>query len=299
MQSKTGSFKSGFIAIVGSPNVGKSTLLNQVVGQKIAITSNKPQTTRHRIQGIAHLPNAQIIFLDTPGIHNARKALNRRMIDVAMKTLTDVDLVVFVTDASRQDPSSEKMIVRALKDADRPVILAINKVDLIEKKALLPLMDYWKASYPFRAMVPVSALLGTQVKALIEEMVNSLPEGPPYYPEDSITDAPERFIAAEMIREKVFRLTGEEIPYAVAVTVESFKVRPGQDLVDIHATIHVERASQKPIIIGKGGEMLRHIGTYARKDIERLVGCKVFLKLWVHIQKNWTRDEKTIQKFGY
>lgn len=292
-------FKSGYVAIIGGPNVGKSTLLNQVLGQKIAITSEKPQTTRNRILGIAHLPQAQLIFLDTPGIHRAKGPLNVRLVEVALKVLEDVDLVVFITDAAFPNQASDQIIVQSLTRKNLPVILAINKIDLVNKETLLPLMDQWRKAYPFEAIVPISALEGTQINRLVSEMATMLPEGPKYYPDDSVTDMPERFIAAEMIREKVFRLTGEEIPSAVAVTVESFRERNGANLIDIQATIHVERESQKPIIIGKGGQMLKRIGTHAREEIEHMVGCKVFLKLWVRVQKNWTRDERVIRKFGY
>jgi GTP-binding protein Era len=292
-------FKSGFVVIVGAPNVGKSTLLNQLIGQKIAITSAKPQTTRHRILGVTHLPGAQLVFLDTPGIHQAKGPLNFRIVEVALKALGAVDLVVFMTDAAVPDHRADQIIFKALKKKKQPVILAINKVDLVKKKTLLPLIDQWRGSYPFKAIVPISALEGIQMDELVTEMVAVLPEGPRYYPEDSITDMPERFIAAEMIREKVFRLTGEEIPYSVAVTVESFKERPGKDLIYIQATIHVERESQKPIIIGGGGKMLKRIGELAREEIEHMVGRKVFLKLWVRVQKNWTRDAKAIRRFGY
>jgi GTP-binding protein Era len=292
-------FKSGYVAIIGAPNVGKSTLLNQLLGQKIAITSEKPQTTRNRILGMAHLPQAQLIFLDTPGIHPAKGRLNVRIVEVALKVLGDVDLVVFITDAAFRDKASDEIILQSLTKKNLPVILAINKIDLVKKKILLPLIDQWHNAYPFEAIVPISALDGTQMDELVSEMVAMLPEGPKYYPDDSVTDMPERFIAAEMIREKVFRLTGEEIPYAVAVTVESFKERTGKNLIDIQATIHVERESQKPIIIGKGGGMLKRIGAHAREEIEHMVGCKVFLKLWVRVQKNWTRDERAIRTFGY
>ena len=247
-------FRSGFVAIIGAPNVGKSTLLNQLSGQKIAITSEKPQTTRHRILGVVHQPGAQIVFLDTPGIHQAKGPLNVRMVDVALKALEGVDIVLFVTDTAFQDTSSNEVIVESLKHRSLPVVLVINKVDRINKESLLPLIQAWDKAYPFRAIVPVSALKGTQVDTLVTEMIRLLPEGPRYYPEDSLTDQPERFIAAEIIREKVFRLTGEEIPYSVAVTVESFKERQDKELVEISATIHVERESQKPMIIGKGGK---------------------------------------------
>lgn len=279
--------------------MGKSTLLNELLGQKIAITSGKPQTTRNRILGVAHLPGAQLIFLDTPGIHRAKGPLNVRIVEVALKVLREVDLVVFMTDAALPTSRADQIILKALKKKRQPVILAINKVDLVKKKKLLPLIDQWRGSYPFKAIVPISALERIQVDELVTEMVAVLPEGPRYYPEDSVTDMPERFIVAEMIREKVFRLTGEEIPYAVAVTVESFKERPGKDLIDIQATIHVERESQKPIIIGKGGNKLKRIGEQAREEIEHMVGCKVFLKLWVRVQKNWTRDAGAIRRFGY
>lgn len=292
-------FKSGFVAIIGAPNVGKSTLLNQLLGQKIAITSEKPQTTRHRILGVAHLPGAQLIFLDTPGVHRARGPLNERMVEVALKVLADVDLVLFMTDAAFPDNVSDEIILDSLTKKNLPSILAINKVDRVNKEKLLPLIEQWHEAYPFRAIVPISALQGVQVNELVKEMVAALPEGPQYYPEDSVTDMPERFIAAEMIREKVFRLMSQEIPYGVAVTVESFKERPEKNLIDIQATIHVERESQKPMIIGKGGKMLKQIGEQAREDIERMVGCKVFLKLWVRLQKQWTRDEKAIRRFGY
>jgi GTP-binding protein Era len=292
-------FRSGFIGIVGAPNVGKSTLLNQILGQKIAITSEKPQTTRHRILGIAHLREAQLIFLDTPGIHRAKGALNVRIVDVALQALGDVDLVLFMTDGASQDEQSNSIILKALKKNNLPVVLAINKVDLMKKERILLLIDWWREAYPFKGIVPISALQRTQIEELLSEMVTALPEGPRYYPEETVTELPERFIAGEMIREKVFRMTGEEIPYAVAVTVESFKERPGKALIDIQATIHVERESQKPIVIGKAGQKIKKIGAAARKDIERMVGCKVFLKLWVRVQKNWTKDERAVKRLGY
>jgi len=298
MNTKT-PFRSGFVAIIGAPNVGKSTLLNQLLGQKIAITSEKPQTTRHRILGVAPLPGAQLIFLDTPGIHRARGPWNVRMVGVALKVLGDVDLVVFITDAASPDNASDEIILESLKKKNLPVVLAINKVDLVNKARLLPLIEQWHDAYAFRAIVPISALERIQIDDLVTEMVAVLPEGPQYYPEDTVTDLPERFIAAEMIREKVFRLTGQEIPYGVAVVVESFRERPGKDLIDIQATIHVERDSQKPIIIGKAGKMLKRIGEQARIVIEQMVGRKVFLKLWVGVQKKWTRDERAIRRFGY
>ena len=248
---------------------------------------------------MAHLPGAQLVFLDTPGIHQAKGPLNRRIVEVALKVLGDVDIVVFITNAASPENSSDEIVLESLKKGNLPVILAINKVDLVKKAELLSLIGRWHEAYPFKAIVPISALQRIQIDELVAEMVAVLPEGPQYYPEDSVTDMSERFIAAEMIREKVFRLTSQEIPYGVAVTVESFKKRPEKSLIDIQATIHVEREAQKPIIIGKAGSMLRRIGKQARMDIERMVGCKVFLKLWVRVQKNWTHDTSAIKRFGY
>jgi GTP-binding protein Era len=225
--------------------------------------------------------------------------LNVHIVEVALKALREVDLVVFMTDAALPDNHADQIILKALKKKRQPVILAVNKVDLVKKKTLLPLIDHWRGSYPFKAIVPISALERIQMDELVTEMVAVLPEGPRYYPEDSVTDMPERSIAAEIIREKVFRLTGDEIPYSVAVTVESFKARPIKGLIDIQATIHVERESQKPIIIGAAGKKLKRIGEQAREEIEHMVGRKVFLKLWVRVQKNWTRDAGAIRRFGY
>jgi GTP-binding protein Era len=221
------------------------------------------------------------------------------MVEVALKALEGVDLVLFMTDAAHPDSTSDEVILESLEERDLPVILVINKVDLVNKETLLPMMEQWDEAYPFRAIVPICALEGTQVDALVKEMIAVLPEGPQYYPEDSVTDLPVRLIAAEMIREKVFRLTGEEIPYSVAVTVESFKERPEKNLVEILANIHVERESQKGIVIGKGGKMLKRIGQLAREEIELMVGRKVFLKLWVRVTKKWTKDPNAIKRFGY
>lgn len=297
--SEDSSFRSGYIGIVGAPNVGKSTLLNQLLGQKIAITSEKPQTTRHRILGIAHRPEAQLIFLDTPGIHPAKGILNKRIVDIAVKALGDMDVVLVMTDWDSRHTQSNEIVLRALEKQSAPVVLAINKVDLLKKTTLLPLIERWHKVYPFRAIVPISALHRIQIDELISEVIQALPEGPRYYPEDTITDVPERVIAAEMIREKVFRMTGDEIPYAVAVTVESFKERPDKNLIDVQATIHVERVSQKSIVIGKGGRKIKQIGAAARKEIERMVGCTVFLELWVRVEKNWTRNERAVRRLGY
>jgi len=292
-------FRSGFVAIIGAPNTGKSTLLNRILGEKIAITSKKPQTTRNRILGVLHRPSAQIIFIDTPGVHKARQLLNIRIVETALETLTDVDAILVLLDVAKPDPSAEGYVIGKLAERNCPVILGLNKIDLIEKFQLLKMIDRWSRVYPFKAIVPISAKHGTQVEALIEAMETLLSEGPPFYPPDAITDMPERFIAAEMIREKVFRLTGQEIPYATAVTVdEYFEEKDGQ-LVKIYATIHLERSSQKGIIIGKNGVKLKQIGQAARQEIERMVGVQVFLKLFVRVQKNWSKDTKALRKFGY
>lgn len=293
-------FHSGFAAIIGAPNVGKSTLLNTMIGEKISIVSSKPQTTRNRIAGVSHRPGYQIVFLDTPGIHKSTKALNLKMVETAMNAIADVDLILMVADAAAPDPASEALILDKLKSGKKPpVVLAINKIDLIKKPKLLEIIDRWQKSHGFVEIVPVSATEGVQVDVLLSALENRLPEGPPYFPEDMITDMPERFIAAEMVREKVFELTAREIPFSTAVTIESFEELPKQNLVRIHAAIHVERDSQKGIIIGKQGAMLRSIGEAARLDIEQMLGTRVFLKLFVRVEKNWSRDARALRRLGY
>ena len=292
-------FKSGYVAIVGAPNAGKSTLLNRMLGEKISITSKKPQTTRNRILGVVHRADAQIVFIDTPGIFKAKDTLNLRIVDTALAAIGDADMILFVLDAASPDPTSEYFLVKRLQNQNRPVILALNKIDVIEKTDLLELIKKWSTEYRFDVIVPISATEGTQIEALIEAMENLLPFGPPYFPEDALTDLPERFIAAEMIRESVFRLTGEEIPYATAVTVDSFKEEKDGRLVKIEATIHIERDSQKGIIIGKEGSKLKRIGTESRKKIEHMLETKVYLKLFVRVQKNWRKDTRALRKFGY
>jgi GTP-binding protein Era len=293
-------FKSGFIAIIGAPNVGKSTLLNQILGEKISITSERPQTTRNRIMGVLHRPNAQFIFLDTPGVHHTRKKMNKRMIRVALSTLADVDQILYLTDAARRDQGSDELLLKTLASIDKPVILAINKIDMVQnRKDILPLIEAWGERHDFAAIVPISALKNIQVEDLLDEMLALLPEGPGFFPEDTITDQPARFIASEMIREKVFRLTSREVPYSVAVTIDAFKERPEKRRVDIEATIHVERDSQKGILIGKGGTMLKRIGSAARMDIQRMTGTQVFLRLWVRVRKNWSRNAGQLSGFGY
>ncbi|MBC8200195.1 MAG: GTPase Era [Desulfobacterales bacterium] len=298
INEKRSDFKSGFVAIVGAPNAGKSTLLNRMLGEKISITSQKPQTTRNRILGVVHRPSSQIVFIDTPGVHRATTRLNIRIVDTALSALGDVDIALILVDVSKPDPDSESFIVKKLEKQKRCVILALNKIDLVNKSELLAVIDKWAKAYPFEAIVPISAKHGDQVELLLESMERLLPDGPPFFPEDTLTDMPERFIAAEMIREKVFRLTGQEIPYSTAVTIDSFSTKKGA-LVMINATIHVERASQKGIIIGKGGSKLKKIGESARKDIERMAGAKVFLKLFVRVQKEWSKDTRALRNFGY
>ncbi len=292
-------FRSGFVAILGAPNAGKSTLLNRILGQKISITSKKPQTTRNRILGILNRPSSQIVFIDTPGVHKATDPLNIRIVETALSSVGDVDVILVIIDVARSDPVSEGLMVKQIKGGGKPVVLALNKVDLIPKTELLPIIDRWSMVAAFNDIVPISAEKGTQVDRLITSLEGLLRLGPPFFPDDILTDHPIRFIAAEMIREKVFRLTGKEIPYATAVTVEAFKEEKKGSLVRIHATIHVERDSQKGIIIGKGGRMLKLIGETSRREIERLVGATVFLKLFVRVQKNWSKDTRALRKFGY
>lgn len=292
-------FRSGFVAIVGAPNVGKSTLLNRMLGEKISITSKKPQTTRNRILGVLHRPSAQLIFMDTPGVHEASNPLNIRIVETALSAMSDADIILILLDVARPDPVSEGLMVSKLKPGKRPVILALNKIDLVNKDELLEIINRWAQVYPFEEIVPISAIEGTQLNNLIEVMEKNLPAGPPYFPQDTLTDIPERFIAAEMIREKIFRLTGEEIPYSTAVTIDSFMEEKAGALIKIRATIHMERDSQKGVIIGKKGAKLKQIGQTSREAIERFLGTKVYLRLFVRVQKNWSRDTKALRKLGY
>ncbi|MFO7839906.1 MAG: GTPase Era [Desulfosalsimonadaceae bacterium] len=293
-------FHSGFIAIAGPPNVGKSTLLNAMIGRKISITSEKPQTTRNRIAGIAHRRGAQLIFLDTPGIHLTNKTFNRKMVDVAFSAIDDVDLIVLVIDAAKPAPRSEAMLLERLeKSRSRPVILAINKIDLVGKTALLPIIDKWAGSYVFENIYPVSAKNGTQVPELIGALEAVLPEGPPYYPQDMVTDVSEEFILTEIIREKVFSLTEEEVPFSTAVSIELMEDDEERDLIRLYAKIHVERDSQKKIIIGKKGAKLKEIGRAARLEMERLLGIRVYLKIFIRVEKNWSKDARSMRRLGY
>jgi len=292
-------FRSGFVSIIGRPNVGKSTLLNRILGEKIVITSDKPQTTRNRIQGIHNVPGAQIVFIDTPGIHQARSRLNKYMVDVALSAIREVDLILFLVEANQRPGEQEQEIIDLLAGATAPVFLVINKVDLTDKGRVLEGIAAYKDRYPFREIVPVSAGTGDGVGHLVELVRKALPEGPVYFSDDILTDLPERFIAAEIIREKVFRMTRDEIPYATAVEVDSFKEREDGGLVSIAATITVERDSQKGIIIGKKGAMLKKIGSSARNEIEKLLNTKVFLELFVRVRKDWSEDERMLKELGY
>jgi len=299
MSDAEAGFKSGFVSIAGMPNVGKSTLLNRILGEKVSIISKKPQTTRNRILGIAHQPLSQIVFIDTPGIHRAKDRFNTRIVETALSALKEVDLILWVIDAALPDPVSENLLTYTLKPLNKPVILALNKIDLVKKPLLLSLIDTLSKAYAFEEIIPISAQKGTQVEKLISVIEKLLPYGPAFFPEDSLTDLPERFLSAELIREKVFHLTGQEIPYATAITIEAFTENKKKALTTIHATIHVERDSQKGILIGKSGSKLRRIGEEARKDIENMLGNRVFLKLFVHVQKNWRQDTKALRRFGY
>ncbi|MBP1751315.1 MAG: GTP-binding protein Era [Geobacteraceae bacterium] len=292
-------FRSGFVSIIGRPNVGKSTLLNRMLGDKIAITSDKPQTTRNRVHGICNRHDAQVIFIDTPGIHQARSSLNRYMVETALTSLNGVDLVLFLVEADSSSVGRETPILDILKETEVPVILVLNKIDRTEKEKLLELIASFAPLYPFREIIPVSALQGDGVERLIDLVCRYLPEGPRYFPEDILTDQPERFIVAEIIREKVFRMTRDEVPYSVAVTIESFKERDDGRLISIAAVINVERDSQKGIIIGKRGDMLKKIGMQARKDIEQLLGSRVFLELFVRVTRDWSESKKMLKEFGY
>ncbi len=296
--------KSGMVAIVGPPNAGKSTLMNHFLGQKISIVTPKPQTTRNRIVGIVNELEYQIVFLDTPGLHQAREPLNIEMVKIAMDSLMDVDLVLFLVDVSLPLPNTLKEekqaeLVSYFQQIKGPAIMVLNKVDLIDRKLLLPMIESYSSLFPFKAIIPVSALRDDGLDGLRKEILELLPMGPRLFPEDIPTDATERFLCAEIIREKVFLLTGQEIPYSTAVLIESFKEDETKHLVTIHAAIVVDRDSQKGMVIGKGGQKLKSIGTAARKDIESLIGAKVLLKLWVKVHRNWSQDKYFLKELGY
>lgn len=290
--------KSGFVAIIGRPNVGKSTLLNRIVQQKIAIMSDKAQTTRNKIQGVYTTPEAQIVFIDTPGIHKPKHRLGDYMMESAYSALREVDAVLFLVSADQPRGRGDDFIIEHLRKTKAPVFLVINKIDKITPDELLPIIEDYRAEFDFKEVVPISATEGNNVDTLLQELVDLMPEGPQYYPEDQVTDHPEYFIVSELIREKVLFLTRDEVPHSVAVVVDSMK-RDEYDKVHVQATIIVERDSQKGIIIGKGGKMLKDIGTKARMDIEHLLGNKVFLELWVKVQKNWRDKQTYLTDYGY
>jgi len=292
-------FKSGFVGIIGKPNVGKSTLLNHIIGEKVAITTYKPQTTRNRIMGIKNTDRGQIIFLDTPGIHKAKTPLNKYMVKEAVSTFADVDILLFIVEANAPFGEDDSIIIKSLQNIQVPVILLINKIDLVEKDKLLPLIDELRQLYPFKEIIPLSALKGYSVDTLLDVIWNILPEGPEYFPDDMFTDSSERFLAAEIIREKVMLLTHQEIPYSTAVLLESFKEDERKNLIHMRATINVEKNSQKGIIIGKKGSMLKEIGTQARLEMEKFFGTRIYLELFVRVKKDWTRNERTLREFGY
>ncbi|MHC1741940.1 MAG: GTPase Era [Syntrophobacteraceae bacterium] len=292
--------RCGYVALIGAPNAGKSTLLNQLLQEKISITASKPQTTRNRIMGVLTRPTSQMILVDTPGIHQARDTFNRTMVDYALEALKDVDLICFLIEPQAAQRDINRQIVKHLRACSAPVILVVNKVDLLaDKSRLLPIIDEYRQQLDFAAVVPLSALSGDGTDRLIQELELRLPEGPPFYPEDTLTDLSERFLVAELIREKVFHLAQQEVPYAVAVTIDQFKEESKAKGTTIEATIHVERSSQKAIIIGKGGKMLKEIGIQARRDIEHLLDRHVYLGLFVRVQKNWRQDRRMLMELGY
>ncbi|MBS4173571.1 GTPase Era [Bacillus sp. FJAT-49736] len=297
--SEDKAFKSGFISIIGRPNVGKSTYLNRVIGQKIAIMSDKPQTTRNKVQGVYTTNDAQMIFIDTPGIHKPKHKLGDFMMKVATNTLREVDLILFMINAAEGLGRGDEFIIEKLKEVKTPVFLVINKIDQIHPDKLLSIIEQYKGLFEFKEIIPISALQGNNTERLLEEIKKYLPAGPQYYPADQITDHPERFIVSELIREKVLHLTREEVPHSIAVILDKMERKPDSDVVHVMATIVVERSSQKGIIIGKQGSMLKEVGKRSRVDIENLLGSKVFLELWVKVQKDWRNKINQLRDFGF
>ena len=291
-------FKSGFVSIIGRPIVGKSTFLNHIIGQKIAIMSDKPQTTRNKIQGVYTENDAQVVFIDTPGIHKPKHKLGDFMVKMAQTTIKEVDIVLFMVNAEEGFGRGEEFIIEKLQETKQPVFLVINKIDQVHPEELLGLIDRYRTLYNFAEIVPISALQGNNVDALIGAIKKYLPEGPQYYPENQVTDHPERFIIAELIREKVLHLTREEVPHSVAVVIDAIQKREG-GAIYVNATIIVERPSQKGIVIGKQGKMLKEIGKRARFDVESLLGSRVFLELWVKVQKDWRNKMSHLRDLGF
>ena len=290
--------KAGFVSLVGRPNAGKSTLLNQIVGHKLAIVSDKPQTTRTRIVGVKNYPEGQVVFVDTPGVHKPMHRMNVRMVDVALEAMRDVDLLTLVVDVSAKEGPGDRYMLDLVTQAAVPAVLAMNKVDLIAKNRLLPIIDRYRQAHAFVDFVPLSALDGTHVDVLERVFLEHLPEGEPFYPPDYVTDQPERFFAAEVVREQVLRLTRDELPFSTAVVIDSFE-EPGDDpRFSIYATILVERESQKPIVIGRGGAMIKEIGTVARQELERYFNSRVYLDLRVKVKSEWRDDERVLDEMG-
>lgn len=290
--------RSGFVALIGRSNVGKSTLLNRLIGQKIAITSSKPQTTRNRILGILSRTDGQILFLDTPGLHAARSRLNKLMIEQAHEACREVDLILWLVEADRP-ADNQSLVGEAFRQSGAPVVLVVNKCDLAGPEQLLPLLAAYGRLRDFAAVVPVSAKTGAGCDRLVEVIMGLLPEGPCYYPDDQVTDLPERFIVAELIRERVLELTRDEVPYGAAVSIESFREEPERNLVVIQAVIHVEREMHKRMVVGKGGATIGRIGREARLAIEALLGVRVFLELFVRVEAGWTSSDRALRELGY
>jgi len=290
--------KSGFVSVIGRPNVGKSTLINSLIGQKVVIMSDKPQTTRNKIMCILTLDDAQILFIDTPGIHKPKHKLGEYMLKAAENTLREVDVIFFVVDATEDIGGGERYILELLSKVKTPVILVVNKIDKIEKTKLLPIIQKYMTHYDFASVVPISAIEHTNLDNLVSEVKKYLEPGPQYYPEDMVTDQPERLVITELIREKVLQSTRDEIPHSIAVDIEEIIARPN-DTVYVRAVIYVERESQKGIVIGAQGTLLKEIGRLARLDIENLLGSKIFLDLWVKVKKDWRNKEGSLRSFGY
>lgn len=296
-ETKESKTRSGFVAIVGFPNVGKSTLLNHIIGTKVSIVSPKPQTTRFNIRGVLTQDNYQIVFIDTPGIHDAKSLFNKMMVEEALEALEEVDIILWVVDVTHRLPEEERLL-DIIKKANKPTILVLNKIDLIKKSELLPMIDYFSKLHDFKAIIPVSALKNDGIERIIDELVKLLPEGPFYYEPERVTDLPLSLLVAEIIREKIFQLTYQEIPYSTAVKVEQIKKDEEKNLLYIQATIFIERDSQKGIIIGKQGQMLKKIGTLAREELEFLLGNRIYLDLWVKTLKDWREKETHIRNLA-
>lgn len=291
--------RSGFVALIGRPNVGKSTLMNHFIGEKIAIMSSRPQTTRNKIRGVLTNEQGQIIFLDTPGIHKPHSKLGEQLVKTAQNTFQEVDLILFLVDAYEGMGRGDRFIIHHLKKVKTPVFLVVNKIDQVHPDQLLPLIDQYRSLHSFHEVVPVSALKGNNTRTLLDLIMRYLPEGPMYYPPDQVTDHPEQFIVAELIREKVLHLTREEIPHSVAVVVDEMKLRKNKKLLDIRATIFTERPSQKGILIGKQGRLLKEVGKRARLECEALLGYPIFLDLWVKVKKDWRNELHMLRQLGY